>query len=147
MELLEKLEQVHRKFLAISAELENPAIALDQAKYQSLLRERHQLLGVEEGYHRFARITRELSGAREVLDETRDPELRAMAEEELRELEIEYATASEEIKYLLIPADPNDSRNSIIEIRAGTGGEEAALFAGDLYRMYSRFAERHGASL
>jgi peptide chain release factor 1 len=144
MELLEKLEQVHRKFISISDELEDPSASLDQVKFTTLSKERHLLLSVDEVYHRYSRLLRELQGARELLVETRDPELRAMTEEELRELETKFAALTDEIKVLLIPADPNDSRNSIIEVRAGTGGEEAALFAGDLYRMYTRFAERRG---
>jgi peptide chain release factor 1 len=121
MELLEKLEQVHRKFISISDELEDPSASLDQVKFTTLSKERHLLLSVDEVYHRYSRLLRELQGARELLVETRDPELRAMTEEELRELETKFAALTDEIKVLLIPADPNDSRNSIIEVRAGTG--------------------------
>jgi peptide chain release factor 1 len=90
---------------------------------------------------------RDLAGTRELLQETRDPEIREMAEEEMHSLEAVTAKMEDEIKILLVPPDPNDSRNSILEIRSGTGGDEAALFAGDLYRMYMRFAEQHGWKL
>jgi peptide chain release factor 1 len=107
-------------------------------------RQRRQLLHIEEAYHKYKKLTDDLSGAREVLKDTRDPEMREMAEMEMRSLEEEFAKYDEEVKFLLVPTDPDDNRNSIIEIRAGTGGDEAALFAGDLYRMYMRYAERQG---
>lgn len=142
MELLEKLEQIHKRFEALEGELEDPVIAADPVRYKTLSKERHSLLEVESAYRKFGQLTRHLQETKGLLKDTRDPELRALAETELDDLESRYQNMSEEIKYLLVPADPNDSRNSIIEIRAGTGGDEAALFAGDLYRMYSRFAER-----
>jgi len=145
--LLDKLEQVHRKFEAIERELEDPVTQNDPSKVKVLSKERRLLQPVEEAYHKYARIVRELQGARQLLEETRDAEMRGLAEEELRNLEIEHTKMEEEVKLLLIPRDPNDSRDSIIEIRAGTGGDEAALFAGDLFRMYSRFAERKGWKL
>jgi peptide chain release factor 1 len=141
MDLLEKLRQVHLKFEGIARDLEDPAIASDLDKLRSLSKERRVLEPVEAAYHQYDRLSRNIEGAREVLRDTRDPEMRAMAEEELRSLESEHAKVEEEIKFLLIPPDPNDSRDSIVEIRAGTGGDEAAIFAGDLFRMYSRFAE------
>ena len=105
------------------------------------------LVPVEEAYRVYNRLHHDLEGARELLKETRDPEIRELAEEELRLLDERNARMEEEIKLLLIPPDPNDSRNSIIEIRAGTGGDEAGIFAGDLFRMYSRFAEQQGWKL
>ncbi len=147
MELLEKLRQVHLKFEGIERELENPAVASDLEKLRALSKERRLLEPIEVAFHRYERLTRNIEGAREVLRETHDPEMRELAEEELHSLEAELVKAEEEVKILLIPADPNDSRDSIIEIRAGTGGDEAAIFAGDLFRMYSRFAEREGWKL
>lgn len=142
--LLERLEQLHRRFEAIAGELEDPATQADPGRLRVLSKEHRSLQKQEEAYHQYAKVVRDLEGARELLRETTDPEMRALAEDELRELEAEHTRLSEEVKILLIPADPNDSRDSIIEIRAGTGGEEAALFAGELYRMYSRYAERKG---
>jgi len=141
MELLEKLRQVHLKFEGIERELEDPATSTDLAKLRTLSKEKRMLEPVEAAFHQYDRLTRNIEGAREVLRDTRDPEMREMAEDELRSLEAEHTRVEEEIKFLLIPPDPNDSRDSIIEIRAGTGGDEAAIFAGDLFRMYSRFAE------
>jgi peptide chain release factor 1 len=140
--LLEKLEAVHRKFDDLERQLADPATASDQKRMTTLSKERRLVEPIEKAYQKYSRLTRDLVGAREVLRDTRDPEMRAMAEEEMRGLEEELATYEEEVKLLLVPTDPDDSRNCIIEIRGGTGGEEAALFAGDLYRMYMRYAER-----
>jgi peptide chain release factor 1 len=142
--LLEKLTSIHEKFLDTERQLADPATAPDQKRMTLLGRERRQLMAIEEAYHKYKRLTDELAGAREVLKDTRDPEMREMAEGEMHSLEEELAKYEEEVKYLLVPQDPDDSRNCIIEIRAGTGGDEAALFAGDLYRMYMRYAERQG---
>ncbi|HEY3874481.1 MAG TPA: peptide chain release factor 1 [Candidatus Kapabacteria bacterium] len=147
MDLLEKLREIHRKFEAIERDLEDPATASDLAKIRALSKERRMLEPVERAFHDYDRLTRNIEGAREVLQDTRDPDMRAMAEEELRSLEAGHAKSEEEIKFLLIPPDPNDSRDSIIEIRGGIGGDEAAIFAGDLFRMYSRFAERQNWTL
>jgi peptide chain release factor 1 len=144
MDLLDKLRQVHLKFEAIERELEDPATSSDNDKLRKLSKERHMLLPVEQAYHRYSRLKRDLDGARELWKETRDPEMRQLAGDELKSLEEQDTRLEEEIKLLLIPADPNDSRDSIIEIRAGTGGDEAGLFVGDLFRMYSRYAERQG---
>jgi peptide chain release factor 1 len=141
MDLLDKLTQVHQRFEAMERELEDPAINSDMDKLRTLSKERRALEPVESSYQKYSRLRRDLDGARELLKETRDPEMRAMAEEEMKGLEEKRGVMEEEIKFLLIPPDPNDSRDSIIEIRAGTGGDEAGLFAGDLFRMYSRFAE------
>lgn len=142
--LLEKLEAVHKKFEDIERQLADPETSGDQKRLAALSKERRMLEPVEEAYLKYSRLTRDLEGAREVLRDTRDPEMRAMAEEEMHGLEEKLASYEEEVKYLLVPQDPDDSRNCIIEIRAGTGGDEAALFAGDLYRMYMRYAERQG---
>jgi peptide chain release factor 1 len=147
MDLLDKLRQVHLKFEALERELEDPATASDTDKLRKLSKERHAVLAVDEAYHRYDRLLRDISGAQELLKETRDPEMREMAEAELRELESRREQMEEDIRILLIPPDPNDSRDSIVEIRAGTGGDEAAIFAGDLFRMYSRFAETQGWKL
>src|SRR5665213_2962559 len=147
MELLEKLRQVHLKFEGIERELEDPATSTDLAKLRTLSKEKRVLEPVEAAFHQYDRLTRNIEGAREVLRDTHDPEMREMAEDELRSLEAEHSKVEEKIKFLLIPPDPNDSRDSIVEIRAGTGGDEAAIFAGDLFRLYSRFAERQNWKL
>ncbi|MBS1903829.1 MAG: peptide chain release factor 1 [Bacteroidetes bacterium] len=142
--LLDQLQSIHDKFAAIESDLADPALMGDQKRMAALARERRQLLPIEEAYHKYKKMTDDLAGAREVLRETRDPEMREMAEVEMHSVEEELAKYDEEVKYLLVPQDPDDSRNCIVEIRAGTGGDEAALFAGDLYRMYMRYAERQG---
>jgi peptide chain release factor 1 len=142
--LLDKLQTIHDKFAEVEKKLSDPAMMGDQKLMAALARERRQLLPIEEAYHKYKKLYNDLTGAKEVLKETHDPEMRALAEDEMHGLEEELTKYDEEVKYLLVPQDPDDSRNSIIEIRAGTGGEEAALFAGDLYRMYMRYAERQG---
>jgi peptide chain release factor 1 len=142
--LLEKLTSIHEKFLALERDLSDPALMGDQKKMAALARERRQLVPIEEAYHKYKKLSDDLFGAREVLKDTRDPEMRELAETEMHSVEEELTKYDEEVKYLLVPQDPDDSRNCIIEIRAGTGGDEAALFAGDLYRMYMRFSERQG---
>lgn len=142
--LLDKLQTIHEKFADVERQLSDPAVASDQKRMTALARERRQLLTIEEAYHKYKKLSDDLAGAKEVLKDTRDPDMRAMAEDEMHSLEEELAKYDEEVKYLLVPQDPDDSRNSIIEIRAGAGGDEAALFAGDLYRMYMRYAERQG---
>ncbi len=142
--LLDQLQSIHDKFTGIERDLADPALMGDQKRMAALARERRQLLPIEEAYHKYKKMTDDLAGAREVLRETRDPEMREMAEVEMHSVEEELAKYDEEVKYLLVPQDPDDSRNCIVEIRAGTGGDEAALFAGDLYRMYMRYAERQG---
>src|SRR5437870_299773 len=130
MDLLDKLSQVHDRFRAMERELEDPAITSDMDKLRTLSKERRALEPVEAAYQTYSRLRRDLDGARELLAETRDPEMREMAEQELHGLEEKRITMEEDIKLLLIPPDPNDARNVIVEIRAGTGGDEAALFAG-----------------
>lgn len=142
--LLEKLQAIHDKFTEVERKLSDPELMGDQKQMAALARERRQLLTIEEAYHKYKKLSDDLRGAKIVLKETHDPEMRALAEDEMHAVEEVLASYDEEVKYLLVPQDPDDSRNSIIEIRAGTGGEEAALFAGDLYRMYMRYAERQG---
>ena len=142
--LLEKLSSVHGKFLSLESDLADPTNSSNQKKLAALSRERRTLMQIETAYHKYKKLSNDLAGAREVLKDTRDPEMREMAENEMHSLEEELAKYDEEVKYLLVPQDPDDNRNSIIEIRAGAGGDEAALFAGDLYRMYMRYAERVG---
>ncbi|MDQ3138693.1 MAG: peptide chain release factor 1 [Gemmatimonadota bacterium] len=121
----------------------DPAVARDPAKLQSLGREHARLAPIVRLAERLARLENDLAQARELADEA-DPELVALVRADLSRLPPEIAALSEELHALLIPRDPHDDRDAIIEIRAGTGGDEAALFAADLYRMYQRYSERHG---
>lgn len=142
--MFDKLESTVQRFEDIGLEMSKPEIVSDQSIYQKLARERSQLEPLVEEYLRYKRLKADVEGHRDIIRNEADAELRELAQEELSGLEEELATSEQALKILLIPKDPNDSRDVIVEIRAGTGGEEAALFAGDLYRMYSRYAETRG---
>jgi peptide chain release factor 1 len=133
---LQRAEEVERLLAA-------PAVAKDPAQLQSLGREHARLVPVVRLAERLARLERELEQARELAGEA-DPELVALARADLTRLPPEIEAITAELHELLVPRDPHDDRDAIMEIRAGTGGDEAALFAADLYRMYQRYAERHG---
>jgi peptide chain release factor 1 len=142
--MLEKLQQIHHRYEEIEQRLSDPNIINDRQAYRDAMREQKQLAPLDEAYHNYSRLLNDLEGANELMRTASDPELRELAEVEYAELRDRRETMEEEIRMLLIPQDPDDSKNCIVEIRAGTGGEEAALFAGDLFRMYQRYAERKG---
>jgi len=144
MNLADKLEKIKVKYDSINEQLSNPSIAADREKYISLTRERSELQEIMEVYSKYASVLKNIEGNKEIVDTVEDKELVSMAEAELEELEIEQEKLEEEIKLLLLPKDPNDDKDIIMEIRAGTGGQEAALFAGDLFRMYNRYVEIRG---
>lgn len=144
MNLVDKLEKIKAKYDSINEQLSNPQIASDREKYVILGRERSELQEIMEVYSKYASVLKNIEGNKEIVETVDDKELVSMAEAELEELEIEQEKLEEEIKVLLLPKDPNDDKDIIMEIRAGTGGEEAALFAGDLFRMYNRYAEIRG---
>jgi peptide chain release factor 1 len=141
MNLADKLEKIKIKFDSINEQLSDPGISSDRDKLVSLTRERSNLTEIVEAYSRYSVVLKNIKGNKEIIDTMSDSELVSMALTELEYLKIERDKLEEEIKVLLLPKDPNDDKNVIMEIRAGTGGEEAALFAGDLFRMYSRYAE------
>ena len=134
----DKLDSLSARFREIEEMLCQPNVASDAKRYTSLSKERADLEELVVSYARHHVLTEEIAGHKEVMS---DPELRALAEEEIPSLEAEANALEAQINLLLLPKDPNDERNTILEIRSGTGGEEAALFAGDLFRMYQRFAE------
>jgi len=138
-----RLRQAMQRAEEVERLLADPAVARDPAQLQSLGREHARLGPVARLAERLARLERELEQARELADEA-DPELVALARADLARLPEEISAISDELHILLVPRDPHDDRDAIVEIRAGTGGDEAALFAADLYRMYQRFSERHG---
>lgn len=138
--MLDKIEELERRFLELEALLSDPVIIGNQPEFRKLSREHSDLSPLVDVYRRYRKVMEEIDENRELLA---DPEMKDMAEEELRSLEEEKARLDSEIRLLLLPKDPNDSRNVILEIRAGTGGDESALFSGDLFRMYSRFAEKN----
>ncbi len=139
----QKLRAVVAQYESLQAELAVPGVASDPDALRRLGKEMARLEPVVRTFRGLEATRAELAGAREMRDGESDDELRAMAREEVERLEAAEATALEALKVLLLPRDPSDDKNVILEIRAGAGGEEAALFAGDLLRMYLRWAERH----
>jgi len=139
--ITEKLDHLSQRLEEIHAMLADPAVAADQNQFRQLSVEMSELSPVVERYHQLQQSTTDLDAARQMLDDE-DSEMREMAAEEISGLEQSIEEHQEAIRILLIPKDPNDERNVFLEIRAGTGGDEAALFAGDLFRMYSTYAEK-----
>ena len=142
--MIEKLEGIEERYEELNGLLSDPQVISDQIKYRKLAKERSELTEIVEKYREYKKILSDIESDRAVLNESSDKELKELAEMELEELAGRKERAEEELKLLLIPKDPQDSRNVVMEIRAGTGGDEAGLFAGDLYRMYTRYAERKG---
>jgi len=136
-----KLEALAQRYDDLEEQLCRQEIASDAKRFNQLNRERIELVDLVAAYRRHREVTTRIGEAKAMLE---DPELGELAKDELRELEDELPRLEERVGVLLLPKDPNDGRNTILEIRAGTGGEEAALFAADLFRMYCRFAERRG---
>ena len=139
--MLDKLEWVHPRYEELGALLSDPAVVQDQEKWRALMREHSQLEPLDAAVKRYAQLLSEREEAKTMLT---DADMAAMAREELVHLEEEIPACEREIQLLLLPRDPNDERNVVMEIRGGSGGEEAALFGAMLMRMYTRYAERHG---
>jgi peptide chain release factor 1 len=141
MNLADKLEKIKNRYDSINEQLSDPNISANREKLISLTRERSDLSEIVEAYSRYAIVLKNIKGNKEIIDTVSDSDLVSMALTELDELNVDKEKLEEEIKILILPKDPNDDKSIIMEIRAGTGGEEAALFAGDLFRMYTRYAE------
>ena len=143
--MLEKLQQMEEKYLQMGEKLMDPAVVSDQQAYVQLMREYKHMQPIIEKYHEYLQAQKNFEEAKELLSggET-DAELQEMAQLEYDSSREEMDALKEKLKRLLLPKDPNDDRNVIIEIRGGAGGEEASLFAGSLYRMYTMYAEAHG---
>jgi len=141
--MFHNLEDVVDRFREVEGLLSDPAVISDQPRYRELTREHSDLSEVVRVYGRYKQILSEIDGNRELLQDS-DPEMKELVREELPALESEQEELEQQLKLLLLPKDPNDERNIILEIRAGTGGDEAALFAADLFRMYSRYADSQG---
>ena len=139
--MLDRLEQMEQRYNDLQAQFELPEVLNDHEKYQKIGKALREIEEPVERYRELKQIQKGLAEARAMLAET-DPDLRAMAVEEIAALEPRESALEEEIKVLLIPKDPNDEKNVILEIRAGTGGDEASLFAAEIFRMYTRFAEQ-----
>ena len=140
MQFAQKLAQLEKRFDELTQQMADPAVISDADQYRKVTKAQSELSEIVAYYRQWKSVEDSLSQARPMLQE-KDPELRAMAEEEIARLSPSLAKIEEEIKILLLPKDPNDEKNVVLEIRAGTGGDEATLFAGEIFRMYSRFAE------
>jgi len=142
--MLEKLEAIHTRYISIEQQINDPAVMSDIKNYIRLSKDFKELQPVEAAYKQYKSLMDNMESAREMLNEEKDEEMRAFAREELESMIAQKDVLEEDIRLMLIPADPQDGKNAILEIRAGTGGDEASLFAGDLYRMYSRYCETKG---
>jgi len=145
MHFLDKVAEIERKYEQLTAQLGDPAVLADQALYQKTAKAHSELSEVVEKYREWKSIQKGLEETRALLAEaSTDAEMKALAHEELADLEKRQAKVEEEIKILLLPKDANDEKNVILEIRAGTGGDEATLFAQEVFRLYNRYAESQG---
>jgi peptide chain release factor 1 len=140
--ILERLEGVKNRFEEVGQLITDPSVIADMKRFIQLSREYRDLEPVIESFREYKNLLSNIHSAREILNTEKDEEMRDMAKAELEELNDRIVLLEEEIKVLLLPADPEDSKNAIMEIRAGTGGDEASIFAGDLFRMYNKFCER-----
>jgi peptide chain release factor 1 len=137
--MLEKLKAIKEKFVYLEEQMSNPDVVNDQVKAKKVFKEHKDIKPLVEAYDKQMAYTDALRSARELLEVEKDEEMRAFAKEEIEDLKDKISGLEEDIKVLLIPKDPDDEKDVIFEIRSGTGGDEAAIFAGDLYRMYQRF--------
>ena len=145
--LLTRLEGLDGRFEEVSTLISDPNVIADQKRYVRLTKEYHDLEALLKAASRYRRLLEEIEEAKTMIAEESDPEMKAMAKDQL-DADLEALPDAEtDIKMLLVPADPEDAKNAVVEIRGGTGGDEAALFAGDLFRMYQKFAERRGWGL
>lgn len=142
--MFEKLAQIEKSYDELTAQISSPEFMDDMSAYAKLMKQHRSLGEIVEKYREVKRMQEGLSGAKELADMADDDEMREMAAAEIAEIEEKLPPAEEELKVLLLPKDPNDEKNVILEIRAGTGGDEATLFAAEILRMYARYAERQG---
>ena len=142
--MLEKLESVKENFKELTDKLTNPEVIANQSEFQKLAKKRSEMEGIVNAYDEYSAMLKKLKDAESMVETETDAELKELAELEVSELKPQIEKMEGQLKLLLIPKDEDDQKNTIFEIRAGTGGEEAALFAADLYRMYTRYAERQG---
>ena len=142
--LFEKLENIETKYDELTQQLSSPDVHNDSARFQKLAKTHADMAQMVAKYREWKEIEKGLLGTQQLLVEAEDAEMKQMAHDETRELEGRRVNVERDLKFLMLPKDPNDDKNVIVEIRAGTGGDEASLFAGELFRMYSRYAESQG---
>ena len=139
--MFERLDQIEARYEELTYALASPEIISDSSKYQKTAKAHSEIAPVVEKYREYKDLKKGIAESKAVLVDEKDSEMRAYAQEELEKLEARVAAVEEDLKLLLLPKDPNDEKNVILEIRAGTGGDEATLFAAEMFRMYSRYAE------
>jgi peptide chain release factor 1 len=142
-----KLEKLERQFVELERQLTDSEVIRDQELYHKYRKEHAELSPLIQAFRRYRQVQEELADSQSLLKEEADEEMKALAREDIQHLKEQADSLEEELRLLLLPKDPNDEKNVLLEIRAGTGGEEAGLFAADLFRMYSRLAERQGWKL
>src|SRR5262245_403361 len=139
--MFERLAQIESRYEELTSALASPEVIGDSSKYQKTAKAHSEITPVVEKYREYKELKKGIADSKAMLADEKDPDMRAYAQEELDKLEARVGAVEEELKVLLLPKDPNDEKDVIIEIRAGTGGDEATLFAAELFRMYTRFAE------
>ncbi len=142
--MLDKLKAIKSRYLDVEQQLSDPGVVSDLKKYKSLNKEYKDLRPLIDAYHEYTNILSNVENNRNIVKNDDDPEMKEMAKMELNELESRETELLEEIKQMLIPKDPEDSKNAMLEIRAGTGGDEAGIFVGDLFKMYTRYIDKKG---
>jgi peptide chain release factor 1 len=142
--MYERLDQIEARYEELTQALASPELIGDSSKYQKTAKAHSEIAPMVEKYREYKDLQRGITESKAVLADEKDPEMRAYAQEELDNLEIRLHQVEEELKVLLLPKDPNDEKDVILEIRAGTGGDEATLFAAEMFRMYTRYAETQG---
>src|SRR5580693_5065933 len=141
--MFERLDQIEARYEELTQALASPQVIGDSTKYQKTAKAHSELTDIVEKYREYKDLTRGIAESKAVLADEKDPDMRAYAQEELTQLESRVGQVEADLKVLLLPKDPNDEKDVILEIRAGTGGDEATLFAAEVFRMYARFAEQH----
>jgi len=142
--MFERLDQIEARYEELTQALASPEIVTDSSRYQKTAKAHSEIAPIVEKYREYKDLTRGIGESKAVIAEEKDPDMRAYAQEELTQLEALVGRVEADLKVLLIPKDPNDEKDIILEIRAGTGGDEATLFADEMFRMYSRYAETQG---
>ena len=142
--MFERLDQTEKRYEELNAALASPDIVNDSARYQKTAKAHAEIAPIVEKYREYKDLTKGIAESKAMLADEKDPDMRAYAQEELDQLQARVGGVEEELKVLLLPKDPNDEKNVILEIRAGTGGDEATLFAAEVFRMYTRYAETQG---
>src|SRR5216684_6361043 len=142
--MFERLDQIEARYDELTNALASPEIMQESGKYQKIAKAHSEISLIVERYREYKDLKKGIAESKAMLADEKDPEMRAYAQEELDNLEVRMASIEDELKLLLLPRDPSDEKNVVLEVRAGTGGDEATLFAAEIFRMYTRFAETRG---